>query len=153
MPGPYSNPRLRASVILVNEFRRILVMQHIREHAVYWVLPGGGVDIGESVEDAGVREIREELGVDCDIERVVAVGELITPERHVVDFYILGKLLSNDDFEIFHDEGIGEVKWIDRDSIEGLELLPPDVKSLLIEIMGTGNPETRGVIYLGRYGG
>ncbi|NPA76967.1 MAG: NUDIX hydrolase [Candidatus Diapherotrites archaeon] len=39
----------------------------------YWVLPGGHVESNESVEDAAVREMREELGLDVEIGRLIGV--------------------------------------------------------------------------------
>jgi ADP-ribose pyrophosphatase YjhB (NUDIX family) len=46
-----------------------------------WALPGGAMDIGETIAEAGVRETREETGIDCAIVRLVGV---YTNPRHVM---------------------------------------------------------------------
>ena len=46
-----------------------------------WAMPGGAMDIGETIAQAGVRETREETGVDCEIERLVGV---YTNPHHVM---------------------------------------------------------------------
>jgi ADP-ribose pyrophosphatase YjhB (NUDIX family) len=46
-----------------------------------WALPGGAMDIGETIAEAGVRETREETGIECEIVRLVGV---YTNPRHVM---------------------------------------------------------------------
>jgi 8-oxo-dGTP diphosphatase len=57
--------RKSARVILLNEHGQI-ALQHLQNYGFY-KLPGGGVDDGETVEEALVREVREEVGCDCTI--------------------------------------------------------------------------------------
>ena len=46
-----------------------------------WALPGGAMDIGETIADAGVRETREETGIDCEVTGLVGI---YTNPRHVM---------------------------------------------------------------------
>src|SRR5919202_2241444 len=46
-----------------------------------WALPGGAMDIGETIAEAGVRETLEETGIECEIVRLVGV---YTNPRHVM---------------------------------------------------------------------
>jgi 8-oxo-dGTP pyrophosphatase MutT (NUDIX family) len=58
-----SRPRVSA-VILRNDGAEILMVQHRRKDGtLYWQLPGGGIDSGESAEAAIVRELLEETGL------------------------------------------------------------------------------------------
>ncbi len=63
--------RKSARVILINEAGEIAI-QHLQNYRFY-KLPGGGVDPGETIEEALVREVREEVGCDCKIERPIGV--------------------------------------------------------------------------------
>lgn len=38
-----------------------------------WILPGGRLDIGEQPEKGLLREIKEELGIDCVVEKIISV--------------------------------------------------------------------------------
>ena len=84
-------PSIRVSAILSWQGRVLLCRQE-KPNKEYWLLPGGGVDGGESLIEALRRELREELGVEADVqfEGPVAIVDSIAPKgqllarKHVV---------------------------------------------------------------------
>jgi 8-oxo-dGTP pyrophosphatase MutT (NUDIX family) len=48
---------------------RILMVEQRDADGLFWILPGGGVKPGETLEEAGVREVWEEAGARCRIVR------------------------------------------------------------------------------------
>jgi 8-oxo-dGTP diphosphatase len=141
-------PRLRVALITLDGESRFFLLQHSRPHGKYWVLPGGGVEYGEKLESALEREIQEELGVSCLIEKLRGVGELITPLRHVVDFYFSGKLDVSKEFRIKYEEGISDTGWFGLETIGTMDVLPREIMALL-ETMAARKEQ--GVMYLGKY--
>ncbi len=73
-------PRVRVSAILRREGRVLLCRQE-KDGDEYWLLPGGGVNLGESLVEALKRELEEELGIteDLPIEGPVCVVDSISP--------------------------------------------------------------------------
>jgi 8-oxo-dGTP diphosphatase len=63
--------RTRAGIVLIQEERVALIERH-RAGLDYFVFPGGGVDEGETPEQAAIREALEELGVEVAIKQKVA---------------------------------------------------------------------------------
>ncbi len=63
--------RIRAGVVLIEDNKVALIERH-RAGLEYFVFPGGGVDEGETPEQAAVREAMEELGVEVAIKQKVA---------------------------------------------------------------------------------
>ena len=63
--------RIRAGIVLIQDNKVALIERH-RAGLDYFVFPGGGVDEGESPEQAAVREALEELGVEVTIRQKVA---------------------------------------------------------------------------------
>jgi 8-oxo-dGTP diphosphatase len=60
--------RTRAGIVLIEDDKVALIERH-RAGLEYFVFPGGGVDPGETPEQAAVREAREELGIEVAIQR------------------------------------------------------------------------------------
>lgn len=63
--------RIRAAAILIQNNSLALLERH-RAGMHYFTFPGGGVDAGETPEQAVVREVREELGIDIRVIRLAA---------------------------------------------------------------------------------
>jgi 8-oxo-dGTP pyrophosphatase MutT (NUDIX family) len=61
--------RNRAAAIVLNSLGQLLVMYRDNHGREYYVLPGGGVDPGESPGEAVVRELREEASLDIRVKR------------------------------------------------------------------------------------
>lgn len=70
-----------ASAIVTDELGRILLIK--RRDNELWALPGGGHDIGETIEQTAIREVKEETGLDVE---VVALTGIYTDPAHVVAF-------------------------------------------------------------------
>jgi len=64
--------RNRSGIILIEENKLALIERH-RAGIHYFSFPGGGIDDGESPEQAAVREAEEELGIFVEIKHKAAV--------------------------------------------------------------------------------
>lgn len=63
--------RVRSAAILIQNNSLALMERH-RDDRHYFSFPGGGVDEGETPEQAVVREVREELGIEVRVLRLAA---------------------------------------------------------------------------------
>lgn len=86
-------PRIRVCAVLPQD-DHLLLVRHRKGDKTYWMLPGGGLDFGESFEQCAIREIKEETGLDISISRLLYLSEAICPRgsRHVVNVYMLGRI-------------------------------------------------------------
>ncbi len=73
MAGP-ETPKLMVDVVIPDGEGRVLLIQRANDpYEGSWALPGGFVDVGETVENAAVREAKEETGLDVELLRLVGV--------------------------------------------------------------------------------
>ncbi|GLZ13293.1 NUDIX hydrolase [Actinomadura sp. NBRC 104425] len=69
------------NVVVTNDNGDILMIR--RTDNDNWALPGGAVDLGESVAQAAVRETKEETGIDCEITGLVGI---YSDPKHVIHY-------------------------------------------------------------------
>jgi ADP-ribose pyrophosphatase YjhB (NUDIX family) len=67
---------------VVTESDRVLLVRHEKEGTSYWLLPGGGVEFGETLEQALEREVREETGLSVRVGNLLLVNDTIPSDRH-----------------------------------------------------------------------
>jgi ADP-ribose pyrophosphatase YjhB (NUDIX family) len=76
-------PNIAVNVVVIQDGKILLTK---REDFEVWCLPSGGVDEGESVAEAAIRETREETGLDVELTRLVGVYSRLggLPDVHAV---------------------------------------------------------------------
>lgn len=74
--------RIRAGIVLIQDGKVALIERH-RAGLDYFVFPGGGVNEGETHEQAAVREAMEELGVEVAIKQKISEIQLGHKSRQV----------------------------------------------------------------------
>jgi 8-oxo-dGTP pyrophosphatase MutT (NUDIX family) len=93
----------------------------------YWTLSKGGCEAGESVEEAAMREIKEEIGIDISIKEKIGESEYIAShpvkgkcKKRVTFFlaespYVPVTLLN-------HSGGLDDVRWFSVAEVAGLKM-------------------------------
>jgi 8-oxo-dGTP diphosphatase len=96
----YLNPKVAACTICSVGGEVVLLRRGIEPQKGKWVFPGGFVDRGETVEHAAVRETREEVSLDVQIDGLLGVYSFETSEVVVVVYeahIVGGELCAGDE--------------------------------------------------------
>lgn len=133
--------RIRAGIVLIQDGKVALIERH-RAGLDYFVFPGGGVDEGESPEQAAAREAMEELGVQVAIGQKVAEIQVGRRNRQV---YFLAEQTGGefgtgtgeeytDSNPHSPDEGIYIPIWMPIDELPlHPKVYPADLAKLVVE--------------------
>jgi mutator protein MutT len=74
-------PYVGVGAVIVQDGQVLIVKRKYDPLAGQWSLPGGGVELGETLEDSVVREMREETGLDIEVGPVIEVFDRITRDE------------------------------------------------------------------------
>jgi ADP-ribose pyrophosphatase YjhB (NUDIX family) len=126
-------PRIRVSALLRWEDRILLCRHEKPGRGEYWLLPGGGVNSGESLTDALYRELSEECGIDDElpVEGPVAIVDSIAPQpqfaaKHVVHIIFAGDLSGRSlEAVTSHDAAVRGHRLFDSHELDGVIVHPP----------------------------
>ena len=127
-----AEPRIRVSAMLRWEDRILLIRHEKPGRGEYWLLPGGGVNSGESLTDALHRELAEECGIDDElpVEGPVAIVDSISPDahypKHVVHIIFAGDLSGRSlEAVTSHDAAVRGHRLFDSLELDGVIVHPP----------------------------
>jgi 8-oxo-dGTP diphosphatase len=116
--------RIRVAVCILDG-DRILLVQHVKNGRRYWLLPGGGVEVGETLAGTALRELREETGYDIAVGRLLLVCEAVEPRgRHLVNLVFAGEIRGGS-LRAGLDGRLVDAGWEPVDDLATLEMYPP----------------------------
>lgn len=121
MPREYpSQPVVAVAAVIVKDGKMLLVKRANEPARGKWSLPGGVVELGESLRDALIREVREECGIDIEVDSLFDVVEVINKEGGRVRFHyvILDYLAHPIGGELRAMGDAEDVKWIPISEVE-----------------------------------
>ena len=118
-------PQVAVGAVVFSENKILLVKRSNHPAKGMWAVPGGKIQAGETMQQALVREIKEETGLDIRVGEIVFVFDVIRHDEQkelsfhyvIIDFFcdlLGGELKAGDDAR--------EVRWISREDLKTIHV-------------------------------
>jgi ADP-ribose pyrophosphatase YjhB (NUDIX family) len=146
--NPGNTIRLRIAAIILNKKNELLLVNHQKNGRSYWLLPGGGVEFGETLEQALARELKEELSVKMEkMHNLVFINDSIYPDktRHILNLYFRATIKENRKMKANPDAVLRGAEYVSAEKF-GKILFYPDIKSAIIKMWKKGFNIDKGYI-------
>lgn len=129
-------PKPRAAAVVIDG-GRVLVMKRHKRGQDYAVLPGGGVEPGETMAEAALRELREETTLVAEIDRPLWSGRHNErPAEYFLMTAVRGRArLSGPEAAASRPDNSFELRWITADQFAELGLRPVDIRQRLADLL------------------
>ena len=147
--------RNAARAVIVRDSNILLLRKEGYPQGARYALPGGGQDLGETLEQALLRECEEEIGTQVRIRGLVHVADTFKPRdtsppstRHLVEFLFdcsipEGYTPCNG---MHPDKHQVAVDWYGLDALEGMPLYPRSLAGYLVGMSARSGPTYLGSI-------
>ena len=120
-------------VIIENDEQKILMVKQEHPERTVWMGPGGGIEEGETAAEAGVREMKEETGLDVTVGPMIFHIEEVSEKRgqRFVNFFMATvaggdmHLGMDPEFDAEH-QVLKELKFLSREEIQALPHVYPE---------------------------
>lgn len=121
---------VRATALIVQNNQLLVTKEDNHFYTI-----GGAIQVNERTEDAVVREVREELGVQAQAGQLAFVVENRFEQDgvyyHNIEFHYLVNLLEDAPLTMQEDEKTQPCEWIDLDMLKDINLVPAFLKTAL----------------------
>ena len=122
--------RIRSGAIVEID-GKIALIKRVRNNHEYYVFPGGGIEEGETPEEAAVREVKEELGIDIEIVKLLTTLTFNNKLQYYFHAkYIKGEFGTGEGEEFFHSDQIRGTYTpilIEKDNLRLYDIRPLEI--------------------------
>ncbi|MHA1991073.1 MAG: NUDIX domain-containing protein [Candidatus Hodarchaeales archaeon] len=126
-PKSFACHYLGVGAVIINEQQEVLLVKLTYGRAQnQYLIPGGLLEAGETLEEGLIREIKEETGLDIKPKGIIGIRSMIRKINNLTDIYtiFICDILSNPTKIGTNDPEIADIKWIPISEIDGADILP-----------------------------
>ena len=126
----------RASLILINDHREVLLIERVKGDRHYWVFPGGSVEDGESLSEAAKREALEETSIELTSLKFVFQNQNQGRQEHYFLSHIGSATPTLGNGPEQQRQSVSNqyiLRWVSFTELAELPLFPAEAKQICLQ--------------------
>jgi 8-oxo-dGTP diphosphatase len=135
---------VRVSGILSKEGKIILVKHENSLNGDYYLLPGGGLEKEETIEKCAIREVKEEVGLDVELENLAYYEDVVSEEDHTLHLIFKCKIIGGTVENLDPDKKVKEILFVNENELNELNFFPKKLKSRIFKELNLKIPQSLG---------
>lgn len=117
-------PAIGVAGIVFNRHGQVLLIQRDQPPAQgLWSIPGGKLEASEPMVEACKREVKEETGLNIEVNQIVAVVERRIENFHYVIIDFLAELVDHDLATPIAQSDVADARWVDVEKLSDYPLV------------------------------
>jgi len=137
--------RQRVGVFLIKDGEILLILRCKKDRNDYYVVPGGGAEEGESLEETAIREIKEETNLDVILGKYLGTSISLpsaTFPREQTNHFFVAKSFSGDlrlggpEAVVNNPDNHYELKWVPIKDLSTIDLKNGEILPVLLQFLG-----------------
>ena len=120
-----TSPAIAVGAIVIDKGALLLVKRDREPARGEWSLPGGRVEVGETLREALVREVREETGIDVDVDGLIGVAERVVRDDDgdiAYHYVILDYVCQARTHTLKPGDDAADARWVPAESLADMTL-------------------------------
>ena len=140
-------PEVVVGAVILNPDDEVLICRSTKWNNKY-IIPGGHIELGEGMEEALKREVKEETGFEVHSLELLSLKDSLESKDLDKHFIFIDYLCRTDSYQVDLNDEADLYEWADLAEIENYDL-GQFVNSLLIELRDKNDPEHKTSIFYG----
>lgn len=135
--------RIISRVVIYNPEKNKLILAR-NKNAKFWYAPGGGWEFEkENIKEAAQREVKEEVGIDVEIGKLLYVQEFQeSPEQKYFETFWLAEYsgnIDNNHIDLDPNGAVEEIKEFTKEELQDLKVFPNRLKNTFWDLINNIN--------------
>lgn len=117
-------PMAGVGALIMQGDKVLLIRRRYEPGEGKWSIPGGLIELGEKADEAVKREVKEEIGIDVEVEHLIDAADIIVRENEKIKYHfvLLGFLCKPTSGDIKPNQEVMDFGWFSSDELKILDI-------------------------------